>query len=86
MNKKPVKGSIEQLPQQATTKITSLKTQLMQRRLMDDNAGLTNHPDRRVKNSERRNLETVRHTSPVRRYTIDRRTCTKDRRISTKAA
>ena len=86
MNKKPVKNAIEQLTNQPKTKITPLKAENMARRLMDNNAGLTNTPNRRAKDAERRNLESVSHTSPVRRYTIDRRMRAKDRRTSTESA
>ena len=79
MNKKPVKGSIEQLAKQPATKITPLKNQNMGRRLTDNTTGLTYFPDRRV-NFDRRSLEAINHYSPVRRYTIDRRAGTKDRR------
>ncbi len=72
MSKKPAN--------QPATKVRPLKSQNLGRRLMDNNAGLSNIPDRRIKNAERRDLETVSHSSPVRRYTIDRRTGIKDRR------
>ena len=49
---------------------------------MDKDADLSNSPDRRIKNAERRSLDTVSHSSPARRYTIDRRTNTKDRRAA----
>ena len=80
MSKKSVKGYIEKLSNQTATKITPLKIQKKGRRLMDNNAGLTHEPDRRTKNAERRNLDTINYASPARRYTIDRRTGVKERR------
>lgn len=82
MNKKFFQRSTEQLTKKSTTKITPLKSQNTGRRLVDNNPDLANIPDRRTKDSERRNLDMVSHSSPVRRYTIDRRTNTKDRRTS----
>jgi hypothetical protein len=82
MSKKPVKGSIEQLTNQPVTKIMSLKVQKMGRRLMDKNTDLSDNPDRRIKNAERRSLDTANHSSPVRRYTLDRRKNIKDRRTA----
>jgi len=82
MNKRPATPSIKNIPDQTETKITPVKAQNMGRRLMDNNGGLTTNPDRRIKDAERRSLDAVSHSSPVRRYTIDRRSGVKDRRTA----
>ncbi|VAW51627.1 hypothetical protein MNBD_GAMMA05-1479 [hydrothermal vent metagenome] len=82
MNKKPAKGSIKQLADLPATETPPLKIENVRRRLMDNNVGLSNIPDRRIKNAERRDLDMVSHSSPVRRYTIDRRIGIKDRRTA----
>ena len=80
MNKKTANSTIEQPLKQTSTKIRPLKARNMARRLMDNSSSLRSSPDRRVENAERRSLDKVDHSSPVRRYTVDRRSGTKDRR------
>jgi len=80
MNKRPATPSIKNIPDQTEIKIKPVNAQNMGRRLMDNNGGLTKSPDRRIENAERRSLDAVSHSSPVRRYTIDRRSGIKDRR------